>query len=574
MMIHAIFPLLLLLHLAASETASITQAAVFASQRPCAQGCFTYDLSEGPDRLAQAIGCDYDNPPNECFCRPDLQADADAFLQSCVNRECSQNTLDTNSATSIYDEYCTGAGFLRNTPTMTTSARKFSQNRARLMCALKADSSTTLFTPPTPSSSSFQSQDTLHTSQTSPSKASNSVEDPSSPTVDGETPVSAPTNSAAGGNSGGGGNSLGTGEIIGIVVGVAGFIATAIGTWQRGFIVMLWQRWNVIRLNFFPGSGFTPLVNETLAKAAGVLVDSGINGGNSTGRSRTRAINPYARLFYGDDAWDMVQYRQEAVIQAVHIELARVTDHRIWALAKEESKGCVCIPTTGNGIFNPGLMQSHNGAGTCAGVNPCPQSQILQMIRDGTAGTPPATASSRSLLKRLPTMAAISLPPTTLPPVSITAALWTRYSYLENGFSSIACYASGIANRAPVMDENHACTIEEIGTIKTSPHLATPSHLLSTSPHLSTPLHTSLHLSTPKLVQRPTYEDLFTQADLPTHLRVRASKWSSDLATQTYLRRPTQTYVRRPTQTNLRKPTYEDLPTKTYAYGLASGLKT
>ncbi|KAI0194145.1 hypothetical protein EV127DRAFT_405771 [Xylaria flabelliformis] len=213
MMIYAILPLLALLHLAASEKASITQAAVFASQRPCAQGCFTYDLYEGPDRLAEGIGCDYKNPQNECFCRPDLQSDADAFLSSCVNRECSQNTLDTNSATSIYDAYCTGAGFLRDTPSTPTS-----------------DSSHTLSTS---SSSSFQSQTTLHTSQTSSSKSSNSVEDPSSSTGPGETPVPAPTNSTSGGNnnSGGGSNSLGTGEIIGIVVGIAGFIATAIGTW-------------------------------------------------------------------------------------------------------------------------------------------------------------------------------------------------------------------------------------------------------------------------------------------------------------------------------------------------------
>ncbi|KAI1745839.1 hypothetical protein F4680DRAFT_399331 [Xylaria scruposa] len=177
MMVRAIFSFLLLLHLAASEKASITQAAVFASQRPCAQGCFTYNLYEGPDRLAEGIGCDYKNPQDECFCRPDLQGDADAFLQSCVNRECSQNTLDTNSATSIYDAYCTGAGFLRDTPSTPTS-------------------------------------------------------DPSSPTGLGETPVPAPTSSTSGGNNnGGGGNSLGTGEIIGIVVGIAGFIATAIGTW-------------------------------------------------------------------------------------------------------------------------------------------------------------------------------------------------------------------------------------------------------------------------------------------------------------------------------------------------------
>ncbi|KAI0490840.1 hypothetical protein F4859DRAFT_459444 [Xylaria cf. heliscus] len=176
MMVHAIFPFLVLLHLAASDKASITQAPVFTSQRPCVRGCFTYGLYEGPDRLAEGIGCDYRFPQNECFCRPDLQADADAFLLSCVNHDCSQNTLDTNSATSIYDEYCTSAGFLRNAPATPTS-------------------------------------------------------DPSSPTNAGETPSSAPTNSTSGGNSGGSGNSLGTGEIIGIVVGIAGFIATAIGTW-------------------------------------------------------------------------------------------------------------------------------------------------------------------------------------------------------------------------------------------------------------------------------------------------------------------------------------------------------
>ncbi|KAI0457940.1 hypothetical protein F5B21DRAFT_462261 [Xylaria acuta] len=176
MLTHAFFPLLVLLRLAASEKASITQAPNFASQRPCAQGCFTYGYYEGPDKLAEGIGCEYHHPENECFCRPDLQTSADAFLQSCVNRECSANSLDTDSATSIYDEYCTGAGFMRNAPMTRTS-------------------------------------------------------DPSSPTNPSETPVPAPTDSTSGANNGGGGSSLGTGEIIGIVVGIAGFVATAIGTW-------------------------------------------------------------------------------------------------------------------------------------------------------------------------------------------------------------------------------------------------------------------------------------------------------------------------------------------------------
>ncbi|KAI0875486.1 hypothetical protein GGS24DRAFT_287183 [Hypoxylon argillaceum] len=168
--------------------------------------CFVFNIA--------LAGCDYQNVQNECFCRPDLQTDADAFLQRCVNSACAQSTLDTNSATSIYDAYCTGAGFLRSTSSTPTLGSSTS-------------SSTTL---PIPSSSSFQSQQTLQTSQTSSSKTSNSVEDPSSTTNTSETRDPTPTDSTSGGNSDEGGNSLGTSDIIGIVFGIAGFIVTAIGT--------------------------------------------------------------------------------------------------------------------------------------------------------------------------------------------------------------------------------------------------------------------------------------------------------------------------------------------------------
>lgn len=120
-MIDVIFVLLFLLHLAASESATLTQAPAYASQRPCAQGCFAFNLYKGPDRLAEGIGCDYKNPQNECICRPDLQSDGDAFLQECVDNSCTQNSRDTNSAISIYDQYCADAGFPRSTPATLTS---------------------------------------------------------------------------------------------------------------------------------------------------------------------------------------------------------------------------------------------------------------------------------------------------------------------------------------------------------------------------------------------------------------------------------------------------------------------
>ncbi|KAI0401215.1 hypothetical protein F4802DRAFT_440887 [Xylaria palmicola] len=208
-MMHITLILCAFLSSVASETAGITQAPAWQSQRPCAQKCFYGGVYAGPDRLAEAIGCENDPSENECICRPDLQASADAFLQSCVYSTCTRNTLDTNSAVSIYDSYCTEAGFNRETPSTTTP-----------------DSSTTL------SSSRSQSQQTSYTaSQTSSLGSSNSVEDSSSQTSSDQTRVSAPTDSSSNGSTSRGGDKLGTGEVVGIVVGVLGFIATAIGTW-------------------------------------------------------------------------------------------------------------------------------------------------------------------------------------------------------------------------------------------------------------------------------------------------------------------------------------------------------
>ncbi|GIJ92676.1 hypothetical protein Asppvi_001954 [Aspergillus pseudoviridinutans] len=62
----------------------------------------------------------------------------------------------------------------------------------------------------------------------------------------------------------------------------------------------------------------------------------------------------------------------------------------ILAIVLQESNGCVRAPTTNYGVVNPGLMQSHDGSGSCNRGNPltpCPASQITQMITDGTAGT-------------------------------------------------------------------------------------------------------------------------------------------------------------------------------------------
>ncbi|KAI4246326.1 MAG: hypothetical protein L6R40_001994 [Gallowayella cf. fulva] len=56
----------------------------------------------------------------------------------------------------------------------------------------------------------------------------------------------------------------------------------------------------------------------------------------------------------------------------------------ILCIIVQESGGNVRIPTTNNGVRNPGIMQSHNGAE----FNPAdPEGSVLQMVRDGTEGT-------------------------------------------------------------------------------------------------------------------------------------------------------------------------------------------
>jgi hypothetical protein len=63
----------------------------------------------------------------------------------------------------------------------------------------------------------------------------------------------------------------------------------------------------------------------------------------------------------------------------------------ILAIIMQESKGCVRVHSTNNGVQNTGLMQSHAGEGSCNNgsgmTTPCPSSMIKQMIKDGTAGT-------------------------------------------------------------------------------------------------------------------------------------------------------------------------------------------
>ncbi|KAK4548830.1 hypothetical protein LTR36_008603 [Oleoguttula mirabilis] len=127
----------------------------------------------------------------------------------------------------------------------------------------------------------------------------------------------------------------------------------------------------------------------------------------------------------------------------------------ILAIIMQESKGCVRVWQTKYSVLNPGLMQSHEGTGTCntgtqngsgftAGQasNPCPASSITQMIKDGVEGT----ASGEGLKQTLARSGA-----TNVSKYYRAARLYNSGSIASDGMlgQGVAthCYASDIANR-------------------------------------------------------------------------------------------------------------------------------
>ncbi|RAO74098.1 uncharacterized protein BHQ10_010110 [Talaromyces amestolkiae] len=121
----------------------------------------------------------------------------------------------------------------------------------------------------------------------------------------------------------------------------------------------------------------------------------------------------------------------------------------ILAIVMQESTGCVRVGGTNNGVNNPGLMQSHNGKGTCntgTPLSPCPSSEITQMIEDGTTGTADGDGLKQLIAQAIATYGADG------------ATEYYRAARMYNSGSlasdlnlgqggATACYASDIANR-------------------------------------------------------------------------------------------------------------------------------
>jgi len=129
------------------------------------------------------------------------------------------------------------------------------------------------------------------------------------------------------------------------------------------------------------------------------------------------------------------------------VAAATAVDHRfILAIIMQESKGCVRVPTTDNGVSNPGLLQDHAGPGTCDGVSPCPQEQITQMVTDGVAGTA-AGPGLASLINNAQTTLGTSSAQAFYAAARLYNSGSADYTNLDDGITSTACYASDVANR-------------------------------------------------------------------------------------------------------------------------------
>ncbi|KAF2469233.1 uncharacterized protein BDR25DRAFT_356483 [Lindgomyces ingoldianus] len=102
-------------------TQDITTLAAFPLQKPCARSCFLTDDFCPNDLLGSKIGCATHTAcssngwqaTNDCYCRPDLQNPAQAYLTSCIQKSCKVGdfAIDASTAGSIYAQYCVEKGY-------------------------------------------------------------------------------------------------------------------------------------------------------------------------------------------------------------------------------------------------------------------------------------------------------------------------------------------------------------------------------------------------------------------------------------------------------------------------------
>ena len=125
----------------APATQSLYSEDLYKQQRSCAQGCFVTCCNGYSDNIANDLSCP--NPVlNSCYCRGDLQAVAVSIISSCVSSACSSDTIDIQSATSLYQAYCTSNGY----PPITTSTSIYTPSASQPQATSTNDLASTAVT--------------------------------------------------------------------------------------------------------------------------------------------------------------------------------------------------------------------------------------------------------------------------------------------------------------------------------------------------------------------------------------------------------------------------------------------
>ena len=124
----------------------------------------------------------------------------------------------------------------------------------------------------------------------------------------------------------------------------------------------------------------------------------------------------------------------------------------VLAVVMQESKGCVRVKTTKYSVENPGLLQDHEGPGTCNPGTPkatCSQDDIEQMINDGIFGAQaPGKAKGDGYLQVF--QQAKSKSKGDAQQYYIASRMYNSGTYVEGKLEcgvATHCYASDVANR-------------------------------------------------------------------------------------------------------------------------------
>ncbi|TVY73479.1 hypothetical protein LSUE1_G005747 [Lachnellula suecica] len=136
---------------------------------------------------------------------------------------------------------------------------------------------------------------------------------------------------------------------------------------------------------------------------------------------------------------------------------ASVDSRYILATVLQESHGCVHVGSTwanDYSVFNPGVMQDHNGPNSCyeAAAGKCTQGTIQGMIHDGVAGTWAYLGGGDGLFGTMKNATTLGAKEGTAQQVYWAAKIYNSGSYkagddLSYSPGATSTYASDIANR-------------------------------------------------------------------------------------------------------------------------------